>query len=82
MSIFKKKTKPSQNAFAVVTGAGSGIGRSFALDLAKRGGTILCADINLASAEETVDLIESSRRKSICLSMRCRSGRTSHENGG
>ncbi|MCJ8146923.1 SDR family NAD(P)-dependent oxidoreductase [Acinetobacter sp. A3.8] len=59
MSIFKKKTKPSQNAFAVVTGAGSGIGRSFALDLAKRGGTILCADINLASAEETVDLIES-----------------------
>lgn len=59
MNIFKKKTKPSQNAFAVVTGAGSGIGRSFALELAKRGGTILCADINLAPAEETVDLIES-----------------------
>lgn len=59
MNFFKKKTKPSHNAFAVVTGAGSGIGRSFALELAKRGGTILCADINLASAEETVDLIES-----------------------
>lgn len=65
MGIFKKKTKPSQNAFAVVTGAGSGIGRSFALELAKRGGTILCADINLASAEETVYLIESMGAKAF-----------------
>ncbi len=47
MNFFKKKTKPSHNAFAVVTGAGSGIGRSFALELAKRGGTILCAVVSL-----------------------------------
>lgn len=54
----KKKNKPSQQAFAVVTGAGSGIGRSFALELAKRGGTVVCSDINLDAAKETVALIE------------------------
>lgn len=59
MGFFSKKAKPSQNAYAVVTGAGSGIGRSFALELAKRGGTIVCADINLDAAQETVNLIES-----------------------
>ncbi|AYO55145.1 MULTISPECIES: SDR family NAD(P)-dependent oxidoreductase [Acinetobacter] len=59
MGIFSKKLKPSQHAYAVVTGAGSGIGRSFAMELAKRGGTIVCADINLAAAEETVNLIQS-----------------------
>lgn len=59
MSLFgKKKQKPSQQAYAVVTGAGSGIGRSFALELAKRGGTVVCADINLDAANETVNLIE------------------------
>ncbi|MDO9452432.1 MAG: SDR family NAD(P)-dependent oxidoreductase [Stagnimonas sp.] len=50
--------KPSQHSLAVVTGAGSGIGRAFALELAKRGGRVLCADINLASANETVAMIE------------------------
>lgn len=59
MGFFSKKVKPSQNAYAVVTGAGSGIGRSFALELAKRGGTIVCADINLDAVQETVNLIES-----------------------
>ncbi len=49
--------KPSRNAYAVVTGAGSGIGRAFALEISKRGGQVLCADINLASARETVALI-------------------------
>lgn len=57
MSLFGKKQQSSRNAYAVVTGAGSGIGRSFALELAKRGGTVVCADINLAAAEETVKLI-------------------------
>ncbi|MCO8041643.1 SDR family NAD(P)-dependent oxidoreductase [Acinetobacter bohemicus] len=60
MKLFRKKTKPSQNAFAVVTGAGSGIGRNFALELAKRGGRVVCADINLEAAEETVALITAS----------------------
>lgn len=38
---------------AVVTGAGSGIGRATALALAERGATVACADIELAGAEKT-----------------------------
>jgi short-subunit dehydrogenase len=57
MGLFTKTTKSSQKAYAVVTGAGSGIGQSFALELGKRGGTVICADINLAAAEETVSLL-------------------------
>ncbi|WP_310399201.1 SDR family NAD(P)-dependent oxidoreductase [Nocardia kruczakiae] len=45
-------------AKAVVTGAGSGIGRAFALELARRGGEVVCADIDLGRAEETVALID------------------------
>ncbi|QIO09503.1 SDR family NAD(P)-dependent oxidoreductase [Acinetobacter lanii] len=58
MGLIKKNRKPSHNAYAVVTGAGSGIGRSFALELARRGGSVVCADINLAAAQETVQLIQ------------------------
>lgn len=47
----------SQQALAVVTGAGSGIGRAFALELAQRGSKVVCSDINTESAEETVELI-------------------------
>lgn len=47
----------SQQALAVVTGAGSGIGRAFALELANRGSKVVCADINPQSAEETAELI-------------------------
>ena len=58
MSWRNKKRKPSYQAKAVVTGAGSGIGRSFALELAHRGSDVVCADINLQVAEETVTLIK------------------------
>lgn len=47
-------SKPiSREARAVITGAGSGIGRAFSLELARRGGEVLCADINLTSAKAT-----------------------------
>ncbi len=39
---------------AVVTGAGSGIGRACALEFAKAGARVVAADINRAGAEETV----------------------------
>lgn len=48
----------SADAKAVVTGAGSGIGRSFALELARRGGEVICADIDADRAAETVALID------------------------
>lgn len=55
-------SRRSREARAVVTGAGSGIGRAFARELARRGSTILCADINVERAAETVALIEEQGR--------------------
>ncbi|OZF26101.1 SDR family NAD(P)-dependent oxidoreductase [Rhodococcus sp. 14-2483-1-2] len=54
----KSTPSPSLGADAVVTGAGSGIGRAFALELARRGGRVVCADISLERAEETVRLLD------------------------
>lgn len=54
------KTRCSKGASAVVTGAGSGIGRAFALELGKRGGRVVCSDIDLDSAEVTAADIRSS----------------------
>jgi NAD(P)-dependent dehydrogenase (short-subunit alcohol dehydrogenase family) len=47
-----------KNKVAVITGAGSGIGRSCAIEFAKSGATVLVADINLQGAEETVQQIK------------------------
>ncbi len=49
--------KRSRDAAAVITGAGSGIGAAFAVELAKRGGRIVCSDIDEVSARATADLI-------------------------
>ena len=43
---------------AIVTGAGSGVGRATALRLAEEGARVVCADINVDQAKETVRLIE------------------------
>ena len=48
----------SHQARAVVTGAGSGIGQAFAVELAARGGQVLCADIDEAAAHRTRHVIE------------------------
>ena len=52
-----KGQKSSRGAAAVVTGAGSGIGRSFAYEIAKRGGAVLCVDIRKERAEETAETL-------------------------
>ncbi|MCW4354907.1 SDR family NAD(P)-dependent oxidoreductase [Hoyosella sp. YIM 151337] len=51
------RSAPSRGARAVVTGAGSGIGRAFAIELAKRGGEVICADIDKGRADATVQTI-------------------------
>src|ERR1700733_4320157 len=53
----RRSSKVSHNALAVVTGAGSGIGAAFAVDLARRGGRIVCSDINEVAAAKTVSAI-------------------------
>ncbi len=46
-----------KDAVAVVTGAGSGIGRALALDLAVRGAHVAISDINQSGLDETASLI-------------------------
>ncbi len=48
-----------EGKIAVVTGAGSGLGRAISLKLASEGAKIAVADISLDNAKETVKLIES-----------------------
>ena len=50
---------------AVVTGAGSGIGRAIALQLAKDGAALSVWDLNREGAEETVTLIEKEGGRAI-----------------
>ena len=43
---------------AVVTGTGSGLGRVFAQVLGAAGATVICADVDTAGTDETVELIK------------------------
>lgn len=55
--IFGRSPKRSRDASAVVTGAGSGIGAAFAVELARRGSAVVCSDIDPDAAQRTVDAI-------------------------
>jgi NAD(P)-dependent dehydrogenase (short-subunit alcohol dehydrogenase family) len=48
----------SNEAVAVVTGAGSGIGRTTAVEFANRGVSVVVADVDVEGSEETVTEIE------------------------
>jgi NAD(P)-dependent dehydrogenase (short-subunit alcohol dehydrogenase family) len=50
-----------QGAVAVITGAGSGIGRALAVDLGSRGAELALADVNSAGLEETRRLLGSTK---------------------
>lgn len=60
LGLSRGSRKVSHNAFAVVTGAGSGIGASFAIELARRGGRVVCSDINEVAAAKTASTITDS----------------------
>ncbi|WP_100520555.1 SDR family NAD(P)-dependent oxidoreductase [Mycobacteroides abscessus] len=51
------RVNPSEPRLVVVTGAGSGIARATAIRFAKRGAHVVVTDLDLDTANETVDLI-------------------------
>jgi len=53
-----------QGRVAVITGAGSGIGRALAQELAARGGQLALADVNSAGLDETRKLLGSATARS------------------
>src|SRR3989304_1929095 len=52
---------------AIVTGGGAGIGRSVCLALGRCGASVVAADTNLPSAEETVRLLEADGGRGIAV---------------
>jgi 3-oxoacyl-[acyl-carrier protein] reductase len=51
----------------VITGAGYGIGRAYALAMAEEGASVAAADIDMASAEDTVKKIQANGGKALAL---------------
>jgi NAD(P)-dependent dehydrogenase (short-subunit alcohol dehydrogenase family)/pimeloyl-ACP methyl ester carboxylesterase len=54
----QRQSLPLSGQLAVITGAGSGIGRATAIKLAREGADIVAVDINDESAAQTVKLVE------------------------
>lgn len=61
------RSKTSRGAAAVVTGAGSGIGAAFAVELGRRGGAVVCSDIDEAAAQQTADAINGRGAKATAI---------------
>jgi NAD(P)-dependent dehydrogenase (short-subunit alcohol dehydrogenase family) len=53
------------NKVVLVTGGGSGMGRGLCEKLAQIGATVICTDINMANANETVSLINQNKNTAI-----------------
>ncbi|PRZ42460.1 NAD(P)-dependent dehydrogenase (short-subunit alcohol dehydrogenase family) [Antricoccus suffuscus] len=56
-----------ENKSVLVTGAGSGIGRASAQAVAREGGAVTVADIKLAGAQETVDMITQAGGRAVAV---------------
>ena len=56
-----------QNRVAVVTGAGSGIGRAIALAMAAKGSRVAAVDLDEVTAKETAALCAEAGGRSIAL---------------
>src|SRR3569832_279813 len=57
------------NKVALITGAGSGIGRESALLFASEGAQVVAVDLNDASAKETANMIEANTHKGQALAL-------------
>ena len=62
---------PLSGRLAIVTGAGSGLGRSIALGLARAGANVALADIDAAGAADTAQLIAAERPEVATLAVGC-----------
>src|SRR4051794_1239688 len=58
---------PFDNARALIFGSGRNIGRAVALEFARRGAAVAVADIDLAAAEETAQLIVDAGGKAVAI---------------
>ena len=56
-----------ENQVAIVTGAGQGLGRTFALRFAQEGAALLLADINLDNVEQTARQIEEKGGRAVAV---------------
>lgn len=61
------RPKTSRGALAVVTGAGSGIGAALAVELGRRGGAVVCSDIDQPAAQRTVDALTAQGAKGVAV---------------
>ena len=57
---------PISGARAVVTGAGSGLGRAFCIELARRGARVVAADIDLEAARATAKQLDGEAHPFAC----------------
>jgi NAD(P)-dependent dehydrogenase (short-subunit alcohol dehydrogenase family) len=60
-----------QDRIAIVTGGGSGLGRSIAVGLARAGAKVGIADIDEAAAQETLGMIKKEQPKAAAMAVKC-----------
>ena len=60
-----------KNRIAVVTGGGSGLGRSIVIGLARAGAMVAIADIDEAAAQETLSMIKKQLPKAAAMAVKC-----------